>query len=152
MARIALTDENWAELQEVMKNKGCHRWKNDRIVMEAIIWKLRTGSQWRDIPTELGPWKTAFNKFNRWSKKGLWKGFFFAYEEKLIQSGLSLTEVTLELISMQVELGVVKKRQLDAPVAALLQKYTCAPMRMEIRLILKSLGVMSVISKLRQSS
>ncbi|EPF52760.1 hypothetical protein NM2007461_2167 [Neisseria meningitidis 2007461] len=51
-----------------MKAHGCHQWKNDRTVMEAILWKLRTGAPWRDIPIELGSWKTAYNRFNRWSK------------------------------------------------------------------------------------
>ena len=57
---------------------GCHRWKNDRNVMEAILWKLRTGDTWCDVPKELCLWQTAFNCFNRWSKKGLWDSFFFA--------------------------------------------------------------------------
>lgn len=59
MARTAITDEIWEQLQTIMKAHGCHQWKNDRTVMEAILWKLRTGAPWRDIPTELDPWKTA---------------------------------------------------------------------------------------------
>lgn len=152
MPRMALADETWITLECVMLSKGCRKWKNNRMVMEAILWKLRTGAPWRDIPLDFCSWKTAYNKFNRWSKHGLWKGFFFAYEKKLIQSGRSETEVTLELISMQLELGLVKKEQLDPRVADLLQKYICVPMRMEIQLILKSLGVTSASSKLHQSS
>ena len=93
MARTAITDEIWEQLQTTMKAHGCHQWKNDRTVMEAILWKLRTGAPWRDIPTELGSWKTAYNRFNRWSKKGLWQNFFLTYEHKLIKNGYSLTEV-----------------------------------------------------------
>lgn len=76
MARIVLTDHMWAQLQATMKSHGCHQWKNDRNVMEAILWKLRTGAPWRDMPKELCPWKTAFNRFNRWSKKDYGKNFF----------------------------------------------------------------------------
>lgn len=93
MARIALTDELWAQLHHTMKAHGCHQWKNDRTVMEAILWKLRTGAPWRDIPIELGSWKTAYNRFNRWSKKGLWQNFFLTYEKKLTKNGYSSTEV-----------------------------------------------------------
>lgn len=39
--------------------------------MEAIIWKLRTSTPWRNIPEEIRPWKTAYNRFNRWTEKGL---------------------------------------------------------------------------------
>jgi hypothetical protein len=119
--------------------------------MEAILWKLRTGAPWRDIPQELCPWKTAYNRFNRWSSKGLWGNFFLSYEAKLIRSGYSPTEAISALISMQVELGVVKSEQLDAPMANSQARFMYAPMRMEIRLILKSLGVKSTTVKLQQS-
>lgn len=76
MSRQVLTDSIWNQLEETMKAHGCHRWKNDRNVMEAILWKLRTGAPWRDTPTELCPWKTAYNRFNRWAAKGLWANFF----------------------------------------------------------------------------
>ncbi len=76
MVRRVITDNIWEQLQEAMRSKGCHRWKNDRNIMEAIIWKLRTGASWRDVPEEFCPWKTAYNRFNRWAAKGLWDSFF----------------------------------------------------------------------------
>jgi transposase len=76
MARIALTDELWAQLQHTMKQHGYYITKNTRTVMEAILWKLRTGAPWGDIPEELISWKTAYNRFNRWSENGLWQNFF----------------------------------------------------------------------------
>lgn len=76
MARQALTDNLWEQLQVTMQNHGCYKTENNRAVMEAILWKLRTGAPWRDIPKELCPWKTAYNRFNRWSKNGLWEKFF----------------------------------------------------------------------------
>ena len=81
--------------------------------MEAIIWKLRTGAPWRDIPEELVSWKTAYNRFNRWSGNGLWERFFLAYEKKLIRSGCSSMEATYGVINMRVELGLVSLEQLD---------------------------------------
>ncbi len=49
MARTVLTDNIWEQLQTTMKNHGCHQWKNNRNVMEGILWKLRTGVPWRDV-------------------------------------------------------------------------------------------------------
>ena len=43
MARQVITDTIWNELEKTLRNYGCHRWKNDRNIMEAILWKLRTG-------------------------------------------------------------------------------------------------------------
>ena len=76
MTRRVLSASIWEQLQAAMRLKGCHSWANDREIMEAILWKLRTGAPWRDIPEEFCPWQTAFNRFNRWSKKGLGSGFF----------------------------------------------------------------------------
>lgn len=152
MARQALSDPIWEQLQATMKAKGCHRWSNDRQVMEAILWKLRTGAPWRDTPREFCPWKTAYNRFNRWAARGLWADFFLSYEAKLIRSGYSPMEVTSALISMRVELGVEKNALLENPGEELPLSFMLPPMRMEIRSILKSLGVRSMMPKLRNSS
>src|SRR5688572_30036556 len=117
--------------------------------MEAILWKLRTGAPWRDIPNDLCPWKTAYNRFNRWACKGLWGNFFLTYEAKLIRSGYSPMEATSALISMQAELAMVKSVPLDVPMENWPARSTSVPMRMEIRSILKSLGVKSTTAKLR---
>lgn len=151
MVRKVITDTIWEQLEKTLRSKGCHRWKNDRNILEAIFWKLRTGAPWRDVPEELCPWKTAYNRFNRWASRGLWDAFFLSYEEKLIKSGYSSMEVTLGLINMQVELGVEKSAPLEGLAEGLAQRFIFAPMRMEIRSILKSLGVKSTIPKLHQS-
>ncbi|RTY85593.1 transposase [Staphylococcus aureus] len=72
MARTLLTDDIWQQIQDTMRLHGCYRSKNSRNIMEAILWKLRTGATWRDIPQEFCPWQTAYNRFNRWASKGLW--------------------------------------------------------------------------------
>ena len=119
--------------------------------MEAILWKLRTGATWRDIPQEFCPWQTAYNRFNRWAGKGLWNKFFLDYEASWIKNGYSLTEATYACISMQVELGMVSKEQLDNHVVDEQQKYILQPTRMDYRLILKSLGVASTTVKLQNN-
>ena len=119
--------------------------------MEAILWKLRTGATWRDIPQEFCPWQTAYNRFNRWASKGLWNKFFLDYEASWIKNGYSLTEATYACISMQVELGMVSKEQLDNHVVGEQQKYILQPTRMDYRLILKSLEVKSMTVKLQRS-
>ena len=149
MARTAITDNIWEQLQTTIKAHGCHQWKHDRTVMEAILCKLRTGAPGRDKLIALGSWKTAFNRFNRWSKKGLWQNFFLTYEKKLTKNGYSSTEVMYGVINMQVELGVVSIEQLDKAVAETRQKYTYVWTRMEIRSILKSLGVTCTTVKLQ---
>ena len=141
MARRMLTDEIWHQLQSTMQLHDCYDTKNSRDVMEGILWKLRVGCPWEDIPEEFCPWKTAFNRFNRWSKSGLWNNFFLAYEAKLIRNGYSPTEVTSAFISMQAELGLVKIGPLGDLEGDPLPRSIWPVMRMETRSILKSLGV-----------
>lgn len=147
MVRRFLSENAWEQLHAVMKSKGCHSWKNDREVMEAILWKLRTGAPWRDVPAEFCPWKTAYNRFNRWAAKGLWEQFFLSYEAKLTRSGYSQTEVIFGLISMRAELGVEKNEPLEGLAEDQQQRFILPPIRMEIRSILKSLGVKSTMLK-----
>jgi transposase len=44
--------------------------RDHRLVLEAILWVLRTGAPWRDIPQEFGSWNTAYTRFRRWIIKG----------------------------------------------------------------------------------
>ena len=76
MLRRVLSDPIWKQLQVTMLEKGCRKSNNNRNVMEAILWKLRTGAPWRDIPDSFCPWQAAYNRFNRWAKEGLWDDFF----------------------------------------------------------------------------
>ena len=48
------------------------RWRDHRQVIEAIAWKYRTGSPWREVPEQFGPWQTAYERLTRWSSDGTW--------------------------------------------------------------------------------
>jgi transposase len=49
---------------------------DDRRVISGIIHRLREGCRWRALPDEYGPYTTVFNRYNRWSKRGLWQRIF----------------------------------------------------------------------------
>lgn len=42
------------------------------MIVNAVSWRTRTGSPWRDLPSEYGPWKTVYNRHRRWSGDGTW--------------------------------------------------------------------------------
>jgi transposase len=50
--------------------------RDDRNFVEAVLWWRRTGAPWRDLPSDFGPWKTVFNRFDRWASKGIWQRLF----------------------------------------------------------------------------
>ena len=51
------------------KGKG-RPWRDHRMMINAMLWILNTGSPWRDLPERYGPWQTAYNRFNRWRADG----------------------------------------------------------------------------------
>jgi transposase len=68
-----LTDEAWALIEPLLPSSaGCRggQWRDHRQVLEAILWRYRTGSPWRDLPAEFGPWQTIWKRLNRWSGDG----------------------------------------------------------------------------------
>src|SRR5262245_11006925 len=74
--RFDLSDEEWALLVPLLlKNRKSAR-VDDRRILNAIFSWLRTGVPWRDLPDRYGPYTTAYNRFNRWSRRGIWKRIF----------------------------------------------------------------------------
>jgi transposase len=71
--RYDLTDFEWSVIEPVLpRGKPGPRRKDDRRVLNAIFWVLRAGAPWRDLPERYGPYTTAYNRFNRWRKAGVW--------------------------------------------------------------------------------
>jgi transposase len=79
MARFDLSEVEWALIAPLLPNKprGVAR-TDDRRVLNAIFYILRTGSPWRDLPERYGPYTTAYNRYNRWAKAGVWLRIFEA--------------------------------------------------------------------------
>ena len=69
-----------ARLPKVYRGK---RRVDDRRVISGIVHRLRDGCRWRALPEVYGPYTTVFNRYNRWSKRGLWQEIFAA----LVESG-----------------------------------------------------------------
>jgi transposase len=76
--RLRLDDRQWSKIADVIqgrRGRGRPAFDNRNFV-EAVLWIHRTGAPWRDLPTEFGPWKTVYNRFDRWSKQGRWQSLF----------------------------------------------------------------------------
>jgi len=74
-----LSDEEWTRIAPYLPRgrRGARR-VDDRRVISGIIHMLKTGARWRDCPAEYGPYTTIYNRFNRWSKQGVWEDVFYA--------------------------------------------------------------------------
>ena len=70
-----LTDVQWAKFEAAIaavKLRGARPRKEDRRMIEAIIWRLDNGAKWRSIPAELGDRHHAYLRFRRWEVTGVW--------------------------------------------------------------------------------
>ena len=74
MSRLLLTDDEWEAIRDLFPApKPTGRPPVDRRkVVNGILWILRTGSPWRDLPEEFGTWKTAWRLFDEWNAGGVW--------------------------------------------------------------------------------
>ncbi|MGW9437052.1 IS5 family transposase [Streptomyces sp. NPDC055607] len=69
--RHELTDVEWEALSGLLPRASLGRPRlDDRRVLNGIVWKLRTGSAWRDVPERYGPWRTLYTRFRRWALDG----------------------------------------------------------------------------------
>jgi transposase len=74
MRRYELEDEQWELIRDLLPvNHGQRgrQWKDHRTILDAILWVLRTGAPWRDLPEGYGPWQTVYDRFQRWRSEGL---------------------------------------------------------------------------------
>lgn len=76
MARRILRNDQWERIKDLLSGKAGDRGvtaADNRQFLEAVLWVLRTGAPWRDLPPELGNWHTTYTRFSRWNKTGVWK-------------------------------------------------------------------------------
>ena len=75
MYEFDISDFEWRFIEPVLpqKSRGVPR-SADRRVLNGIFYALRTGCPWRDIPGRYRPYTTIYNRFNRWTKAGIWDG------------------------------------------------------------------------------
>ena len=73
--RHDISDHEWNLLEPHLSGRR-GQWggiaKDNRLFINAVFWILRTGAPWRDLPPDYGKWGTVYQRFRRWSKKGVW--------------------------------------------------------------------------------
>jgi len=73
--RHEVTDAQWERLAPLLPPQVPRTGrpaKEHRVVLNAILWVLRTGAPWRDLPERYGSWQTAYSRFRRWRDADVW--------------------------------------------------------------------------------
>ena len=75
MRRHEIEDSAWERIKGLLPGKAGDvgvTAADNRLFINAVFWIAKTGAPWRDLPPRFGNWNSAFQRFNRWSKKGVW--------------------------------------------------------------------------------
>lgn len=72
MPRLMLSDEFWSKLKTILLQENIYNKPNLRLMVEGMLYRLRVGCPWRDLPRHFGRWNTVYKKYNEWSKKKKW--------------------------------------------------------------------------------
>jgi transposase len=90
MRRHQLTDEQWVAVEPLIPRKEARTGRppeDPREMLDGILWVLRTGAPWRDLPERFGPWQTVYDYFSAWRKTGVFDRVLEALQIRLDRDG-----------------------------------------------------------------
>ncbi|MEV2910806.1 transposase [Paenibacillus larvae] len=74
--RYEIRDDQWEKIKDLLpperKPQGGRIAKDNRMMLNAMLWVARSGAPWRDLPEHYGSWKTVYTRFRRWQMAGIW--------------------------------------------------------------------------------
>jgi transposase len=130
-----LSEEQFARLGPLLPNdtRGVAR-VDDRRVISGIVHVLQSGCRWRDAPACYGPYKTLYNRFVRWARKGVWERIFRTLAECGVATALMLDATHIKAHrSAAGGKGGPKPKRSDARAAGAPPKSTSPSMNMADR-------------------
>ena len=77
--RFVVSDAVWEKVASLLPGKASDSGvtaKDNRLFLEAVLWRVRTGLPWRDLPCEFGRWNSVFQRFRRWVRAGIFDRVF----------------------------------------------------------------------------
>src|SRR6516162_2327683 len=79
MRRYGLRDDQWDRIKDFLPGREGHvggTAEDNRLFVEAVLYRYRTGCPWRDLPERFGHWKSVHQRFSRWAKSGVFERIF----------------------------------------------------------------------------
>lgn len=103
MKRHELSEEQWNRIREMLpperKSQGGRPAKDNRMMLNGILYWLNTGIPWRDLPERFGPWKSVYTRFRTWTMQGVWEKVFAALiaQDIVDETTLMLDSTTIKV-------------------------------------------------------
>jgi transposase len=117
--RYALRDDQWDRIKDLLPGREGHvgvTAKDNRLFVEAVLYRYRAGIPWRDLPERFGPWKAVHTRFTRWAASGVWERVFKHLAEDA-DNEYAMIDSTI-VRAHQHSAGAQKKRAKTKPSAA----------------------------------
>lgn len=90
--QFELSDKHWSKVEPFLRSragpKGGRPWADDRACFEGILWVLRSGARWKDLPKEFPSPATCWRRLHRWERESAWRTAWQAYLGELDAKGL----------------------------------------------------------------
>ncbi len=100
MSRYELTPEQWERVKDLLpqphKGKGRPA-KDNRIMLNGMMWIARSGAQWRELPEKYGPWQTVYSKYRKWVDEGVLENVFKALSKDADMENLSIDSTSVRV-------------------------------------------------------
>ena len=116
-----LKDEQWTFIEALLPKKKVRKdgrgqpWQDDRQIFNEILWILRTGAPWKDLPERYPPYQTCHRRFQSWIEKKVFKKCLEALSQDLFERGkLDLTECYIDGSFSSAKKGVLELVKLSA--------------------------------------
>jgi putative transposase len=106
--RHTLTDEQWDRIKDLVPGKDGDPGRSgasNRLFIDAVLYVLKTGVPWRDLPERFGNWNSVWRRFDRWCEKDIWKRIVKELSE------LDLEELQIDSTSIKVHLAAIGGRR-----------------------------------------
>src|SRR4028119_2318767 len=78
-SRSVVSDAAWEKIASLLPGKASDPGataRDNRLFLEAVLWRVRTGAPWRDLPSEFGHWNSVFQRFRRWVEGAVFERVF----------------------------------------------------------------------------
>lgn len=119
MRRYGLRDDQWERIKDLLPGRVGHvggTAADNRLFVEAIIYRYRAGIPWRDLPARFGDWKATHRRFRRWCESGVFELIFKALAGDADNEYMMLDSTVVR--AHQHSAGAQKKRGRIKPSAA----------------------------------
>ena len=106
LRRYELTDYEWEQIKGLLPPENTGKRgrpsKNNRIMLNGMIWIARSGAPWRDLPERYGPWESVYSRFRKWIEDGILDNIFH------------ILSLDAELEDLSIDASIVKAHQHSA--------------------------------------